>query len=258
MPKYTGDAMTLEKYFIWFIFYSFLGWVYETIYCSIADRKLVNRGFLNGPYCPIYGFGAIINIVILGGLTNKFLIFLCGVILTGILEYATSYGMEKIFHAKWWDYSTRKFNINGRVCLLGMVVFGIMSVLVVAYLHPFVKEVTQKIPLFTLHTIGIVSFLIFAFDTVYTNVKIHGFNKRIAQLSAKIRENVDLGIENAAAHIDAAKTTIDAAKATLEDTIAAFKKKMNFQERRIMRAFPKLKFIRYDDIMSKIRKNKEK
>lgn len=239
--------MILEKYFIWFIFYSFLGWVYETVYCSIADRKLVNRGFLNGPYCPIYGFGAIINIIALGRLEDKLLIFICGVVLTGILEYVTSYGMEKLFHAKWWDYSTRKFNINGRICLLGMVVFGIMSVLVVAYLHPFVKRITEEIPLFALHTIGIVSFLIFTFDTVYTNVKMHGFNKRLASLSAKIRENVDAGIENAAAHIDAAKNT-------LEDTVAVFKKKMNFQERRIMNAFPKLKSIRYDDIISRIRR----
>lgn len=87
------------------MFYSIVGWVYESLICSVGARHFVNRGFLNGPYCPIYGFGAVFDLILLGKIENPFLLFLLGAIVTCTLEYLTSYGMEKIFHARWWDYS---------------------------------------------------------------------------------------------------------------------------------------------------------
>lgn len=85
--------------FLWFFLYSLLGWVYETTLCSISQRKFVNRGFLNGPYCPIYGAGALLVILLFGKMTNPFQLFLCSAVVTCALEYLTSYGMEKLFHA---------------------------------------------------------------------------------------------------------------------------------------------------------------
>ncbi|HHY52695.1 MAG TPA: putative ABC transporter permease, partial [Clostridiales bacterium] len=105
----------VETYFLWFVFYSILGWVYETILCSTLEKRFINRGFLNGPYCPIYGFGALIVIVTLRSVENVVLLFLMAAVLTSTLEYITSWGMEKLFHARWWDYSHKKWNINGRV-----------------------------------------------------------------------------------------------------------------------------------------------
>ena len=97
------NIITIENVFLWFMIYSFFGWVYETIYCSIVERKFVYRGFLNGPYCPIYGFGALLDIFALGRIENPAVLFLAGAVLTCSLEYFTGWLLETLFHAKWWD-----------------------------------------------------------------------------------------------------------------------------------------------------------
>ena len=122
---------TIETWFLWLMIYSIIGWVYESTICSIGHRKLINRGFLNGPYCPIYGTGAVLVLLVLGRIQNPVLLFFAGAVVTCSLEYLTSWLMEKLFHARWWDYSKRKFNIDGRVCLIGAVVFGAFSVVLV-------------------------------------------------------------------------------------------------------------------------------
>ena len=111
--------ITLEHYFLWFLFYSFVGWMYESILVSCQQHRLVNRGFLNGPLCPIYGTGAILGVAILGNVHNPIIIFLISMVGATILEYTTSCVMEQLFHARWWDYSNFRFNLQGRVCLLG-------------------------------------------------------------------------------------------------------------------------------------------
>ena len=138
-------ALTLEYLFLWFLLYAFIGWVYESVLVSVSERRWVNRGFLNGPLCPIYGCGAVLAIVLLHDFTNPIEIFLISSFGASILEYITSWGMEKLFHARWWDYSKRKFNIGGRVCLIGAVVFGAFSVVLVLVLHPFVKSLTDRL-----------------------------------------------------------------------------------------------------------------
>ena len=118
----------VEKLFLWFLFYSFCGWVYESILVSILERRPVNRGFLNGPLCPIYGVGAVGAVVVLGQVHNPLVVFLLSMVGASILEYVTSWVMEALFHARWWDYSDYKFNLNGRICLLGAFVFGVGGV----------------------------------------------------------------------------------------------------------------------------------
>ncbi|MFQ9798876.1 MAG: putative ABC transporter permease [Clostridia bacterium] len=119
--------MLVCQYFVWFMLYSVIGWVHESIYCSIQQRQLVNRGFLNGPLCPIYGAGAILVLFLFRSLQNPALIFIAGALATGVLEYVTSWLMEKLFHARWWDYEDWRFNLHGRVCLAGVAAFGAMS-----------------------------------------------------------------------------------------------------------------------------------
>ena len=96
-------ALTLEYLFLWFLLYAFIGWVYESVLVSVSERRWVNRGFLNGPLCPIYGCGAVLAIVLLHDFTNPIEIFLISSFGASILEYITSWGMEKLFHARWWD-----------------------------------------------------------------------------------------------------------------------------------------------------------
>lgn len=93
----------VEKLFLWFLFYSFCGWVYESILVSILERRPVNRGFLNGPLCPIYGAGAVGAVVVMGQVHNPLVVFLLSMVGASILEYVTSWVMEALFHARWWD-----------------------------------------------------------------------------------------------------------------------------------------------------------
>ena len=127
------------KYFLYFIIYSFIGWLMEVVLKSKDEHKFVNRGFLIGPICPIYGFGVLLIILLVGNSKSDLLaVFLKSILVCSVLEYSTSYFMEKLFHARWWDYSKNKYNINGRICLETMLPFGILSTIVIYVVHPLV------------------------------------------------------------------------------------------------------------------------
>ena len=142
--------MTIEKLsllFLLFITYSFIGWCME-VGCKLVElKKFINRGFLIGPYCPIYGWGCILIIILLNKYTNDPLVlFIMAIVICSILEYFTSYFMEKLFKARWWDYSRRKFNINGRICLETMIPFGLLGCLIMYFVNPFFVSIYSKIP----------------------------------------------------------------------------------------------------------------
>lgn len=127
------------KYFLYFIIYSFIGWLMEVVLKSKDEHKFVNRGFLIGPICPIYGFGVLLIKLLVGNSKSDLLaVFLKSILVCSVLEYFTSYFMEKLFHARWWDYSKNKYNINGRICLETMLPFGILSTIVIYVVHPLV------------------------------------------------------------------------------------------------------------------------
>mgnify|MGYP003184284616 CR=1 FL=1 len=129
-----------------FFIYSFLGWCCECVYCSVPAGRFINRGFLNGPLCPVYGFGALAVIHCLTPVNFSLpLLFVCGLLVTSALEYFTGWLLETIFHAKWWDYSNMRFNIRGRVCLLNSVLFGLLGVFVMRVLHPFVGRMVGSL-----------------------------------------------------------------------------------------------------------------
>lgn len=157
---------TIRFYFILLIIYSFIGWLIEVTDYIIEDHKLVNRGFLIGPYCPIYGFGSIFIILILNRFDNPILLFFMAIIICSILEYFTSFFMEKIFHARWWDYSNRKFNINGRICLETMLPFGLLGTLLVYFVNPFIVNKINMVPINILNIIAITLFIIILLDII--------------------------------------------------------------------------------------------
>lgn len=171
-------------YFLWFIIYCFIGWIYESAYCSICERKLINRGFLTGPIIPIYGCGAMVAILLFGQYTKLHpvvLFLLCGTV-DCLLEYVTSWVMEKLFHARWWDYSSRKFNLNGRVCLLGFTAFGAMSVLLLRYVHPLIASFTDRIPIFWLWLMDGVLFVLLVVDTAQTVYTVLSMNNKLDEI----------------------------------------------------------------------------
>lgn len=154
-------------YFLIFIIYSFLGWLVEVISCFIIEKKLINRGFLLGPYCPIYGFGVLIMILYLTKYKNDYLtVFILAAVICSFLEYLTSYIMEKIFKARWWDYNNHKFNLNGRICLSNSILFGIASVIVICFINPLITNLLDMIPNIVLICLSICLLVLFIADTI--------------------------------------------------------------------------------------------
>lgn len=161
--------LSIYQIFLLFIIYSFIGWTCEVLYCSIYQKKFVNRGFLYGPICPIYGCGALIIFFFLMPLAyNVFLLFFSAMFLMSVLEYFVSWAMEKLFDTKWWDYSHYKFNINGRVCLLNSTLFGVMGVIAVKFVHPMVLKLIYSLNDFWTKTFAIILLSTFIVDLAFT------------------------------------------------------------------------------------------
>ncbi len=129
--------MNFKVYFLLFLIYSICGFLMEITSVYLRTKKIVNRGFLFGPYCSIYGFCSIIMIILLSDIKNIFLLFLLSFLICGILEYWMSFLMEKLFKARWWDYSNRFFNINGRFCIENGIYFGLFGMFLVRVVNPF-------------------------------------------------------------------------------------------------------------------------
>lgn len=228
----------LNLYFLWFVIYSIFGWIYESIYCSIDNRRLINRGFLNGPYCPIYGSGAVLNLLILDPSMHPVVIFLSAAFLTGILEYLTSFFMELLFDARWWDYSDKRFNINGRIFLLGILAFGSFSLLLIEFIHPFVSRYTALLSPDGLTLVCLVLFTILLSDTVFTLTRLIEFKEYL--------KLVYEGLNNAASSV---KNIYNKAG----DRISGGIQKINPQIRRMILSFPKLRSKSYDLVLAKLR-----
>lgn len=156
------------KYTLLFFFYSAAGWLLESTYCSIGEKKLINRGFLTGPVCPIYGTAAIVLTVLIYNpfKDNALAVFLLGIIFCDIVEYITSYLMEKLFAARWWDYTNEFLNLNGRICLKHTLYWGVLSIVFVRVIHPSVDRLYGKINEDYLVYIFAVVMIIFVIDLI--------------------------------------------------------------------------------------------
>lgn len=191
---------TVLDYIFYFFFYSFIGWFFESCYCSIRPKKWVNRGFLRGPICPIYGTGGLVMMVCLLPLRhitenlylNELLIFIAGAILCDIVEFMTSYIMEKLFNARWWDYSNKKFNIQGRICLTHTFYWGTCSCLFVFILEPIMNlYLVGQVSESSRNILTYIFLTVFAFDlldTVIHALGIRNISSKFMKLSEEISE----------------------------------------------------------------------
>ena len=184
-------------YFMLFIIYSFIGWSIEVVGKLIEKHKFINRGFLVGPICPIYGWGCIAIILLLSKYkSSPIVLFLMAIIICSILEYFTSYFMEKLFHVRWWDYTRRKYNINGRICAETMIPFGILGCLVVYIVNPIFTGLLNKIPVNTLNILAIIIFTIYVIDNIVSLSVMFGFKGTLKtvekdgteEITKKVRE----------------------------------------------------------------------
>ena len=188
------------SYFLLFIIYAFLGYICEVIYVFILTKKLTNRGYLYGPLVPIYAFGAFLIILPLNEfnigsfiMDKWYLVILYGFLSTTLLEYLTSFIMEKIFHMRWWDYSDKFLNINGRVCLRNSLLFTILVVLVVYVLNPFLNNIVSYIM-----NIEILAYILFFVilatlitDIIFSTIK----HINISKIIIKLNEMKDKALE---------------------------------------------------------------
>ena len=195
--------MWISRYVVWFFVYSILGWIWETIYCTARAEKWMNRGFLYGPLCPIYGFGGVgISIVLenweragLGAITplHVFLLAFFGSI---ILEYSTSYVLEKLFHAVWWDYSNMPLNIHGRICLPATTFFGLAGLFIVFYLYPAIDHVTGQILPIAMEGLALILVLILGGDLAMTISALTDFESNLKALELNIDRHMQEFVES--------------------------------------------------------------
>ena len=235
----------IPEYFIWFIIYSFLGWAWETLITSIPQRRFVNRGFLNGPYCPIYGAGALLFIFLTNNIDSIAVRFILGAAIACALEYLTSWVLELIFHARWWDYAPRRFNLNGRICLEGFFVFGLGAV-VAPYFHQNIANITAQLSPATLNSIFSIILIAFIVDVVITNRALSKFNRILREYQKAIdKRRLDF------------LEFIRRGRRVFEMRIGKNKHirdVLSFQQRRILDAFPHFDSTLYEEALSRLRK----
>lgn len=250
--------MAFLTWVFYFALYGFLGWLCESVYCSAAARKWINRGFVNGPFCPIYAVGALFIVAVLRPFTrNVVLVFFAGLLFTSLLEYGTSYLMELLFHAKWWDYTGKFCNIHGRVCLKNSILFGLLSVAVMYGIHPAVERLAARLPVGAIAVFSIAFLLYFAADFAVTVRSVLRVNQNLAKLQ-QIKE--DLAEKLQAASDLPLADLLEQVKGRAEKSAADFRERVQrvrannrLFERRLIRAFPHLRPHQYAEHLAALR-----
>lgn len=217
-----------------FIIYAFFGWCTEVAYAALETGKFVNRGFLNGPYCPIYGCGIVIVVGILTPLKDNLLILFVGsFLLTSILEFITGFLLEQVFHNKWWDYSEFPFNIKGYVCLKFSIYWGLACTFVMDIIHPIIYKFITIVPKILGIVLVSMMMAVFAVDLIITVATILKLNKRLKamdELAAKIHNISDEIGEKVFENVTAAESKQEEYKLALEENIMEFKSEMNYRK----------------------------
>lgn len=245
----------MYKYLYYFFIYSFLGWCLEVCYAALNTRTFVNRGFLNGPYCPIYGVGVVIVILLVFPLRkNMLLLYVASVVLTSVLELVTGFALEKIFHYRWWNYSDVPFNIDGYVCLKFSLMWGIACIIVVDVIHPLVDDFVRWIPHFIgkiLLGIMIVMMAIDLVATVETVLKLNSRLEKIDKIAVDIHDfSNDIGSKLTTDFLATDKKLKD-----LDQKKEDLLKKLDWGQRRMLKAFPTMKSSHHNESFKDMQNN---
>jgi len=284
-------GFSLYQILAFFLIYSCLGWCLEVIYAAVSTGQLVNRGFLNGPVCPIYGFGMIIVLFTLSPLAdNLLLLYLGGVILPSVLELVGGWALYKLYHTRWWDYSDFPFNIGGYICLEFSLIWGLAIVMVVKVFQKYVENQASHTPATWEWVVIAILYAVYLTDFIVTVAVIRGLNKKLTRLD---KVSSDLRIVSDKLSDTLATTTIDTAqkvgerkvqaalaKAELLETTAAQKEKTVemlrmkkaelqaqfdelsssitnhtvFGQGRLLKAFPEMKHRDYFELIQELKK----
>ena len=271
--------MSIYYSILYFFVYGFLGWCTEVIFAAFKQHRFVNRGFLNGPICPIYGVGVTLVIACLEAIqSNLLLLYISSVILVTVLEGVTGWAMDKLFHNKWWDYSKLPFNIGGYVCLLFSLIWGVACVFIVYFVHPLIHQVLSLIP----HTAGIALIAILGIallsDMIVTTSAIVKFNqylellKHITDELHAISNQIGAELYQNVMHVldmqESSRQKLDDVKLEVSEEIRMqivelktraqnLGEKVPKPARRLLKAFPKLESRNYKAQLELFRKKLE-
>ncbi|MBU3100786.1 MULTISPECIES: putative ABC transporter permease [Clostridium] len=263
--------------FCYFIVYSFMGWCLETVYATIRKKEFVNRGFLLGPFCPIYGFAILSIIVLLKPIENNYIFLLLGsIFLTSIIEYITGYILETTFDSTWWDYSDEPYNLHGRICLKFSIIWGFISILILKVIHPYIEYIVNLIPPNPGVFLFYITLVYFILDFIITIITILKLKSLLTQLITSYSELTDkfldfksnLGNTKSIPElrikldqlIDLAETKMCKKKSDIENIVKEVKIKYDslFIKKypdysRLIKAFPDLKFKALEAIFKDVK-----
>lgn len=269
-------ATSFYEIFWVFMTYSVLGWCMEVTYAAVCTGSFVNRGFLNGPVCPIYGVGVLLVLVLLWPLRGSALILFTGsVLVTTVLEFLVGWVLEKLFHDKWWDYSDLPFNIRGYVCLKFSLLWGLACMLIVRVIHPSVMALIRWMP----HLFGVIAGgvlgAVFVGDLIITVIAVrrlsvrlraledldHALDRLSERLGTELSENVLTIQEKADILGDRLGDTLDSGMEKAEDLrdeLRARSQKLleqsSYIHERIMKAYPQLGYQNHAAIMERLKR----
>ena len=247
--------MAVCEFILLFVIYSFLGWLYESTICSfLTEKRFINRGFLIGPYCPIYGVGATLCTAVFNehNNTNVFIIFIVCAVGACVIEYITSYVAEKLFNTRWWDYSHLPLNVNGRICLYGAIIFGLAGT-IIALIDPYVQKLFIYIDNKFINRIAVLIFLVMAADFAKTLSSWIKLSSSLKSIHESFSDRLEKTRENAYK-----KALLIEKK--YKDGIVVHGKILNKHfsvpigggEMRFFKAFPSLKSKKYNEVVEKI------
>lgn len=259
------------KYILMFFFYSFAGWCLESTYCSIGEKRLVNRGFLTGPLCPIYGTASLVLIVLIYNpfKDNPLAVFALGIILCDIVEYLTSYLMEKLFAARWWDYTYELLNIKGRICLKHSLYWGVISIIFVNVIHPATENLYAKITGNYVYYILAAVLIVFVIDVIHAVIKASDIRKLHQKLNNLIdvlgseltsfKDTVTEKYESIQAALEKQGDKFNEIKLQIEDVVIDFDRHITRKDReKDTEKKTKNRFIYNNPFLEKVTKNKYK
>ena len=286
--------MEIQNIILYFFIYGFLGWCTEVAYAAVKERKFVNRGFLNGPICPIYGVGVVIVVQLLDPYAHQLgLLYLLSSVLTTTLEWLTGIALDKLFHHKWWDYSEMPLNIGGYVCLLFSLVWGAACVVIMKIVHPMTEKLTELVPFPLGLTLCVLFIIVLAVDIAVTSAGILKLNKRLEamekiamelheisdKMGINIHENVMDAVEKLERLEDRKEEFLEKygefsdLKEDLKEDIRGDMRmrreelKKRYEElaaasthvsRRLAKAFPKMESRKHREILNELRERMEK
>ena len=281
----------IYQYILYFFIYAVLGWVAEVAFAAVKEHRLVNRGFLNGPLCPIYGFGMVAMLLLLAPWPDSLpAVFLGGMVITTAIEWLAGWILYKLFRARWWDYSSMPFNLGGFVCLPFSLLWGLASVVMFRLVHPPIARLVGMIPLQVLQVLDGVLLVLFLVDVAGSVAVAVGFARRLRQLEelrAAMRRASDRltqvvggkaltadelwdegrlqlalarleGRENAAEALAQLKTRRAEAAARYREVAARLQRHPLFGAGRLVRAFPNLRSLDHTEVLALLRRHLKK